>query len=530
MVGSSYAGLVADADGARTAAAPDRDLAGRRARPTATTTRPARAARCSCTCSGRCSCTPRTRRRSATTRPPSRSSGTACATCGELAAGDAVPAGPDAAARRAEPRKTLFDYYYRGAYDEFWAQECNDFERHFDRHADVPGTFTGGWFDPFAVADDRATSRRWRGRTAAAAADHGPVDPRRRCAATRRYVGDVDFGPEASGACGATSRSSCAGSTAGSRTSRPASRTSRRCGSSSWAAAAAPDARGQARPRRPLARRARVAAGARPRDDATTCTPTAALAPNRPRPTPRRAASPSTRTTRCRRSAAACAGIMELPADGAATSSQMWTRFLSRCRGCGTSSPTGPAHQKEAPEHLRRAAAVPAAGRPARRARLPDPAAAPSRSRSPGRSSSSSGSPRRRAGHRLHGQADRRLPAERRLPRRLPHEPGRLGHPLPLPRQLGARGADGARASLPGRDRAAADEQPVRRRPPHPAGHLEQQLPAPRPQPEHGRADGPPHAAAAAPTSASTSTPGTRRASSCRSSRPARAHDAGENK
>lgn len=48
--------------------------------------------------------------------------------------------------------KTLFDYYYRGAYDEFWAQDCCDQERYFDRHADVPGTFSGGWFDPFSAA------------------------------------------------------------------------------------------------------------------------------------------------------------------------------------------------------------------------------------------------------------------------------------------------------------------------------------------------------------------------------------------
>jgi putative CocE/NonD family hydrolase len=48
--------------------------------------------------------------------------------------------------------KTLFDYYYRGTYDEFWAQDCNDFSAHFARHADIPGTYSGGWFDPFAIA------------------------------------------------------------------------------------------------------------------------------------------------------------------------------------------------------------------------------------------------------------------------------------------------------------------------------------------------------------------------------------------
>ena len=48
--------------------------------------------------------------------------------------------------------KTLFDYYTRGEYDEYWSAEYNDFQRYFDRHADIPGTYTSGWFDPYAVA------------------------------------------------------------------------------------------------------------------------------------------------------------------------------------------------------------------------------------------------------------------------------------------------------------------------------------------------------------------------------------------
>lgn len=49
----------------------------------------------------------------------------------------------------------LIDYYTRGVYDEFWAQEANDLERYFDRHADVPATFTGGWYDLFGIATPR---------------------------------------------------------------------------------------------------------------------------------------------------------------------------------------------------------------------------------------------------------------------------------------------------------------------------------------------------------------------------------------
>jgi putative CocE/NonD family hydrolase len=48
--------------------------------------------------------------------------------------------------------ETLFDYYWRGAYDEYWSAEFNDFTRYFDRHADIPGTFSSGWFDPYAIA------------------------------------------------------------------------------------------------------------------------------------------------------------------------------------------------------------------------------------------------------------------------------------------------------------------------------------------------------------------------------------------
>lgn len=47
--------------------------------------------------------------------------------------------------------KTLFDYYWRGTYDEFWSQECCDQERYWsDSHPDIPATFSGGWWDPFA--------------------------------------------------------------------------------------------------------------------------------------------------------------------------------------------------------------------------------------------------------------------------------------------------------------------------------------------------------------------------------------------
>ena len=65
-----------------------------------------------------------------------------------------TPWKPGETALRVTPdlEKTLFDYYYRGAYDEWWAQECNNQEPYFDRHADVPLVVAGGWYDAFAGA------------------------------------------------------------------------------------------------------------------------------------------------------------------------------------------------------------------------------------------------------------------------------------------------------------------------------------------------------------------------------------------
>lgn len=65
-----------------------------------------------------------------------------------------VPWKPGETALRVTPdlEKTLFDYYYRGAYDDWWSQECCDQEPYFDRHADVPIVVAGGWFDAFVGA------------------------------------------------------------------------------------------------------------------------------------------------------------------------------------------------------------------------------------------------------------------------------------------------------------------------------------------------------------------------------------------
>lgn len=49
--------------------------------------------------------------------------------------------------------QALIDYYTRGTYDEYWSQISNDFTRYWSEHADIPGTYSTGWYDPFAHAD-----------------------------------------------------------------------------------------------------------------------------------------------------------------------------------------------------------------------------------------------------------------------------------------------------------------------------------------------------------------------------------------
>ena len=71
--------------------------------------------------------------------------------------------------------ETLINYYTRGAYDEYWALEPNDFTRISGRHADIPVMLTGGWFDLFADATP-VYYARMRAEQGAGPAPHGTVD------------------------------------------------------------------------------------------------------------------------------------------------------------------------------------------------------------------------------------------------------------------------------------------------------------------------------------------------------------------
>ncbi|HLB04760.1 MAG TPA: CocE/NonD family hydrolase, partial [Gaiellaceae bacterium] len=89
----------------------------------------------------------------------------------------------------------FFDYYTRGCYDEWWAQESNDFTAHWDRHADVAGTFSTGWFDAFPHADTEYFAEMARRNETSQRLVVGPwshVGMR----GDASFTLDVDFGPE----------------------------------------------------------------------------------------------------------------------------------------------------------------------------------------------------------------------------------------------------------------------------------------------------------------------------------------------
>jgi putative CocE/NonD family hydrolase len=92
--------------------------------------------------------------------------------------------------------QVLFDYYTRGEYDEYWAQKANNFEAFYSDHADIPGMYSGGWFDPYATAMTDYFSAMALKNRAPQRLVMGPwshVGMR----GDSSFTGDVDFGSQA---------------------------------------------------------------------------------------------------------------------------------------------------------------------------------------------------------------------------------------------------------------------------------------------------------------------------------------------
>ncbi len=109
-----------------------------------------------------------------------------------------TPFKPGQTALRLAPalEKTLFDYYWRGAYDEFWGHECCDQEPYWrERHPDLPGVYSSGWWDPFVGGTTRyfstmAGQNQSPQKLVVGAWTHDGMR------AGFTYQGDVDFGEQ----------------------------------------------------------------------------------------------------------------------------------------------------------------------------------------------------------------------------------------------------------------------------------------------------------------------------------------------
>ena len=108
-----------------------------------------------------------------------------------------MPFQPGQTPLRAVPNleKVLFHYYHGGDYDDFWAQEVCDQERYFEKSADVPGVFSGGWYDPFAVATTGQYAAMSGQNSTPQRLVMGPWNHSGMRGGVT-YAGDVDFGPE----------------------------------------------------------------------------------------------------------------------------------------------------------------------------------------------------------------------------------------------------------------------------------------------------------------------------------------------
>ena len=212
----------AGAHGARAAAAPDGDLARRRAHEQLPEPVPRGRRDAAAHVLG--ALHPRPGRAGRARRPGAsrRRSGTTCANLRQLFQATPWQRGQTALRHVPPLEETLIDYCTRGAYDEYWSRIEHDYTRYWDQHADIPATFSTGWYDPFPAADSEYFASMAAQEHGPAAPRHRPVEPRRHARRRRPSATTSTSGRERLGRRSATSRSSSRSSTAGCRTTRPA--------------------------------------------------------------------------------------------------------------------------------------------------------------------------------------------------------------------------------------------------------------------------------------------------------------------
>jgi putative CocE/NonD family hydrolase len=90
---------------------------------------------------------------------------------------------------------SLLDYYTRGTYDGYWDRIEHNYTRYWAQHADIPATFSTGWYDPFPTADTEYFASMSKQNSAPSRLVVGPwshVGMR----GDATFCHEVDFGPQ----------------------------------------------------------------------------------------------------------------------------------------------------------------------------------------------------------------------------------------------------------------------------------------------------------------------------------------------
>jgi putative CocE/NonD family hydrolase len=93
--------------------------------------------------------------------------------------------------------EVLLNYYTRGSNDEWWQQDCMNQEAYFNRHADIPGVYSSGWYDAFGLSEVNYYAAMARKNHSPQRLIMGPWTHMTMRGSGSSVSGDVDFGPDA---------------------------------------------------------------------------------------------------------------------------------------------------------------------------------------------------------------------------------------------------------------------------------------------------------------------------------------------
>ena len=93
--------------------------------------------------------------------------------------------------------EVLFHYYYEGVLNDWWRMEAMHQKESFDKFADIPTVFSGGWYDPFVAEYSEQFAYLFKRHRTPKRLIIGPWNHVTMRGRGQSHVGEVDFGPDA---------------------------------------------------------------------------------------------------------------------------------------------------------------------------------------------------------------------------------------------------------------------------------------------------------------------------------------------